>query len=200
MKTTRAKVLAGRTFTSVSDMQAAWYEWLPQRRSQVHRTHGEVIAHRAERDRAALLALPDRPYVVSDRHIRTVGKDALVSFGRSLYSVPWRKVRPRQRVELRVGPDEVQIFTLPPGPCHLATHPRAKGKGSWVIDQAHWEGLPDGRRPERGRTEEPARPVPAAEQEVLAEVLGRLGRAGIDVARRDPATYDRMFALAGGGR
>lgn len=200
VKTTRARVLAGRTFTSVCQMQAAWYEWLPQRRSRVHRTHGEVISVRAEGDRAALLPLPGHPYVVADRHIRTVGKDALVSFGASLYSVPWRKVRPRQRVELRVDPDEVRIFTLPPDPCHLATHPRAKVKGSWVVDQAHWEGLPDGRRPERGRTEEPAPPTPAAEQEVLAEVLGRLGRAGIVVARRDPATYDRAFAVAGGGR
>jgi hypothetical protein len=26
----------------------------------------------------------------------------------------------------------------------LATHPRATRRGTWVIDQAHWDGLPDG--------------------------------------------------------
>jgi hypothetical protein len=74
----------------------------------VHRTHGEVIAVRAERDRAALRALPEQPYVVCDRHTRRVGKDALVSFQASHYSVPWRQVRPGGRVELRVTPPRSQ--------------------------------------------------------------------------------------------
>jgi hypothetical protein len=39
-------------------------------------------------DRAALGPLPERPYVVCDRHIRRVGKDCLVSFEASYYSVP----------------------------------------------------------------------------------------------------------------
>jgi hypothetical protein len=126
VKVTREHVLAGRTFHSLEGMQAAWEEWIPRRRSQVHRTHGEVIASRAERDRAALRPLPERPYVVSDRHIRAVGKDALVSFEASLYSVPWIAVRPRQRVELRVTPSEVAVYTLGSDPRHLATHPRAR--------------------------------------------------------------------------
>jgi transposase len=200
VKTTRAKVLAGRTFTDVKQMQAAWFEWLPSRRAQVHRTYGEVIAVRAERDRAALGPLPARPYLVTDRHLRTVGKDALVSFEASLYSIPWTAVRPRQRVELRIGTEEVQIFTLPPESRHLASHRRAAVRGSWVVDEAHWDGLPDGIR----KQTEPAASAPEGpsgiEQEVLADVLGRLGRVGIAVARRDPATYDRAFAIAGGAR
>ena len=63
-----------------------WASWTPRSppgcRSaapQVHRTHGEVIAVRAERDRAALGPLPEQPYVVCDRHTRRVGKDALIS-------------------------------------------------------------------------------------------------------------------------
>lgn len=198
VKTTRAKVLAGRTFTGISEMQAAWYEWLPYRRAQVHRTHGEVISVRAERDRAALRPLPASPYVVTERHLRVVGKDALVSFGASLYSVPWTKVRPRQRVELRVSTGEVQIFTAGPHPEHLTTHARAVSKGSWVVDPRHWDGLPDGERSEAGP---PAPPAPAAgadrEADHLAWLIVRAAAAAVPVDRRDPATYDLAFNLRG---
>jgi hypothetical protein len=49
----RSHVLDGRTFASLAEMDAAFATWLPIRRAQIHRTHGEVIAVRAERDRAA---------------------------------------------------------------------------------------------------------------------------------------------------
>src|SRR5215212_150931 len=119
----RSHVLAGRSFASLAELDAAFAAWLPIRRAQVHRTHGEVIAVRAERDRGALGPLPEQPYVVCDRHIRRVGKDALISFAASHYSVPWRKVRPGGRVELRVTPAEVAIWSLGPSQQLLATHP-----------------------------------------------------------------------------
>jgi transposase len=139
----RSHVLAGRSFASLAELDAAFTAWLPIRRAQVHRTHGEVIAVRAERDRAALGPLPAQPYVVCDRHTRRVGKDALISFAASHYSVPWRKVRPGGRVELRVTPAEIAIWSLGPNQELLATHPRALQRGSWVVDQTHWDGLPD---------------------------------------------------------
>jgi hypothetical protein len=46
-------------------------------------------------------------------------------------------------VELRVTPTEVAIFTLGGQPRLLATHPRAAGRGGWVVDENHWDGLPD---------------------------------------------------------
>jgi hypothetical protein len=131
----RSHVLTGRSFASLGELDAAFAGWLPIRRAQTHRTHGEVIATRADRDRAALSPLPDQPYVVCDRHTRRVGKDALVSFAASHYSVPWRKVRPGSRVELRVTPTEVAIWSLGrqpgaadhPPPCRRA---RRLGGGS----------------------------------------------------------------------
>jgi hypothetical protein len=139
----RSHVLAGRSFASLGELDAAFAAWLPIRRVQVHRTHGEVIAVGAERDRAALSPLPEQPYVVCDRHTRRVGKDALISFAASHYSVPWRKVRPGTRVELRVTPTEVAIWSLGPAQQLLAIHPRAAGRGGWMVDQAPWEGLAD---------------------------------------------------------
>ena len=196
VKTTRRHVLAGRTFHSREQMQQAWAEWLPVRRAQIHRTHGEVIALRAERDRAALEPLPERPYVVSERHIRTVGKDALVSFEASMYSVPWTRVRPRQRVELRVRPEHIDIFTLGAAPERLATHPRARARGSWVVDERHWDGLPGGTGPAEGPRTPPAAPDLDPDADALARLM--VQAASVAVARRDPATYDRLFHTQAG--
>ncbi|MFC8536673.1 hypothetical protein ACFUJY_22395 [Streptomyces sp. NPDC057249] len=46
------------------------------------------------RDHVALGPLPQTPYVVTQRHLRPVGKDCLVAFDATFYSVPARKVRP----------------------------------------------------------------------------------------------------------
>lgn len=90
----RDHVLAGRAFSSVEEMNAAFSAWVPLRRAKVHGTHGEIIGHRAVRDHVALRPLPATPYVVAQRHLRHVGKDCLVAFDANLYSVPARKVRP----------------------------------------------------------------------------------------------------------
>jgi transposase len=190
VKIVRDGVLSGRTFYHPKEMDDAFRDWLPGRRSQVHRTHGEVIAVKAEADRAALLPLPPTPYLVCDRHLRSVGKDCLVSFESSLYSLPWRRVRWRMRVELRVTPEEVRIFSLHPEPILLATHKRARSSGSWVVDASHWEGLPDGTTTKNAEAEEAVLACPTApELELLAS---RSHRAHVAVARRDLATYDRI--------
>ena len=42
----RNHVIAGRSFDSIRELDGAFDAWLPIRRSQVHRTHGQVIAVR----------------------------------------------------------------------------------------------------------------------------------------------------------
>jgi transposase len=190
---TRRHVLAGRTFTSLAQMQAAWEAWLSTWRARTHRTHGEVIAVRGDRDRAALGAVPATPYVVCDRHIRTVGKDALIHFDASVYSVPWRLVRPRQKVELRVTRDTVAVWTLGGDAHQLTIHARARVKGSWVIDEAHWDGLPGHTHPHAGPTTAPDM-VPTSD--------ATPSWAAVEVARRPLADYDLIcheLAAAGGG-
>jgi hypothetical protein len=195
----RSHVLAGRSFASLGELDAAFATWLPQRRAQIHRTHGEVIAVRAQRDRAALRPLPEQPYVVCDRHTRRVGKDALVSFAASHYSVPWRRVRPGGRVELRVTPTQVAIWSLGPSQQLLATHPRATGRGGWVVDPTHWEGLPN-------RADALSLPPCADDCELVPLEAGQLELPGIAgwtqlpaarvlVARRTLATYDHAGGL-----
>lgn len=83
----------------------------------------------AERDRAALRPLPELPYLVPDKYLRRVGKDCLISFDASLYSLPARRVRAGQTVEVRAGAGLITIHALTAahggGPTLLAAHPRA---------------------------------------------------------------------------
>jgi transposase len=204
----RDHVLAGRSFDSIAELDAAFASWVPIRRGQVHRTHGEVIAARAACDHAALAPLPVQPYLVADRHPRVVGKDCLVSFEGSLYSVPARRVRARQQVELRVTGTEVAICdptAVTAAEALLAVHPRAAARGSWVIDPAHWDGLPDGHTRAVTTTEpdpalEAAAPATAAateqqEPNPLGMLLGRSIAAQTPVARRPLADYDLAAGL-----
>jgi transposase len=185
----REHVLVGRHFDGVAEMDGAFMEWLSMRRAQVHRTHGEVISVRAEADRGSLGTVPEVPYIVCERHLRTVGKDCLVSFEASLYSVPWRMVVRNLRVELRVTRGEVAIWRPGSEPLRLAVHRRALVRGTWVVDEAHWEGLP--------ALADPAldliAPVCANDAELMAS---RSAKAHIAVARRDLATYDAIGAVA----
>jgi hypothetical protein len=199
----RDHVIAGRSFDSIAELDGAFAAWLPIRRAQVHRTHGQVIAVRAEADRAALGPLPERPYLVTDKHLRRVGKDALVSFEASLYSVPARRVRPGQRVQLQVEGDLVSIHALPAdtdvpaGGGWLATHPRATERGSWVVDPAHWDGLPDGhtRAVTLDSPPYPASPAQAGpvltpgDHNPLEALLASHHAAGAPVARRPLTDY-----------
>src|SRR5215213_7847862 len=205
----REHVLAGRSFDSLGQLDAAFAAWLPVRRGQVHRTHGQVIAVRAEADRAALLPLPDRPYLVTEKHLRRVGKDALVSFEASYYSVPARQIRPGQQVQLQVDGDTVSLHALPgdwgaDGGGWLATHRRAHERGSWVVDPAHWDGLPDGHtravvlepptRPSSRPSSPPSMSAATGDRlEPLSSLLSRR-HADITVAARPLADYDTAAA------
>jgi transposase len=194
----RDHVLAGRGFSSLKDLDAAFLAWVPLRRSRVHRTHGEVIGVRAARDHAALRPLPARSYVVTDRHLRHVGKDCLVVFDANLYSVPARRVRHRQLVEIRASAATVTMHSAvagPDGSTLLATHPRAVGRGARVVDPAHWDGLPDGhtRAVTTGDTPAPTRQRgPGPTGGPLQALLNRAAAAQVTVDRRPLSVYDQL--------
>jgi transposase len=200
----RDHVLAGRVFDSIAQMDGAFEAWLAIRRAQVHRTHGQVIGVRAEADRSALLPLPTLPYLVTDKHLRRVGKDCLVSFEASFYSVPARLIRPGQRVQLQVDGETVTIRAVgADGGAWLATHPRARQRGSWVVDQTHWDGLPDGHtravtvEPRSTVADLPAAAVTSGEGlEPLSLLLARR-HADVAVAARPLTDYDTAATKGG---
>jgi transposase len=196
----RDHVLTGRSFDSIAELDGAFTGWLPIRRAQTHRTHGQVIAVRAEADRAALSPQPAQPYLVTEKHLRRVGKDCLVSFEASSYSVPARQVRAGQRVQLHIQPDpvagdRVSIHALTvDGGGLLASHLRANRRGCWVVDPAHWDGLPDGHsRASVVEAVEPPQVRPHAGLEPLLAVLTR-HHADLKVATRPLADYVTLAA------
>jgi hypothetical protein len=198
----RSHVLEGRSFAPLAEMDAAFATWLPTRRSQVHRTHGEVMSGRAERDRTALGRLPEHPYVVCERHTRRVGKDALVSFQASHYSVPWPKVRPAGRVELRVTPTEVAIWSLgqdrPCWPPTLAPQGWAPGSST----RPTGTGCPTAPTPSRCRRVPPIASLRRPHHPSQGSWCSRAGRVGPDRGRphpsRPPAPW-RLRRGRGGG-
>jgi transposase len=199
----RDHVLAGRSFTSLDELDATFLAWVPLRRSRTHRTHGEVIGVRAARDHAALHAIPAKPYVVADRYLRHVGKDCLVAFEANLYSVPAQRVRHRQLVEVRATAASVMLHATVPdahGVTLLAVHSRAVGRGARIVDPAHWQPLPDGhtRATTTGDTGEAAdqpRRARTADREpvgALRSLLTRAAAAQVHVGQRPLSVYDQV--------
>jgi transposase len=194
----RDHVIAGRSFDTLAELDGAFETWLPIRRAQVHRTHGQVIGVRAEADRAALGPLPEQPYLVTDKHLRRVGKDALISFEASFYSVPAKAVRAGQRVQLSVEPDTVTIRALgADGAGWPATHPPARERGPWVIDLAHWDGLPDGHTravvvEHAGPTTTRATATATGEPNPLTTLLTSHHAAAVPVLRRPLTDYQAI--------
>jgi transposase len=193
----RQHVLAGRSFDSIAELDSAFGHWLPIRRAQTHRTHGQVISVRAEADRAALAPLPDYPYVVAERVLRRVGRDCLISFEASFYSVPARQVRAGQSVEVRAEHDTITIHAIGGG-TQLASHARAGSRGRWVLDPQHWAGLPDGRS-RATVIDFPTRDMPLACDGDVGDVGSPVSLPGRDVvvAVRPLSEY---AAAAGAGR
>ncbi len=195
----RDHVLAGRAFSSVEEMDAAFTTWVPQRRARTHGTHHEVIGHRAARDHAALKPLPVNPYLVAERQLRHVGKDCLVAFDGNLYSVPARRVRPRQLVEVRATRSQISLHltTSDAGEQSLlAVHDRAVGRGARIVDESHWNGLPQGnnRRTTADASVSPPAHEPAADADAgpLQALLNRAAATCIEVGRRPLSVYDEL--------
>ena len=72
----RGRLLRNHGFADYEQAGREWESWNAEvARRRVHGTHGEVVAARAERDRAALLAAPPIPYLAVSRTQRKVARD-----------------------------------------------------------------------------------------------------------------------------
>jgi hypothetical protein len=122
----RERLLRSHDFSDYDEANRSWAEWNEGvARRRVHGTHGEVVAARAERDRAALLSAPADPYLVTERALRVVARDGLFSFEGRRYAVPG--ARPGERVELVLGGEELEVYSTLDGR-RLARHRRGQPK------------------------------------------------------------------------
>jgi hypothetical protein len=118
----RERLLRAHRFSSYEQANEEWLSWNEQvARRRVHGTHGEVVAVRADRDRAALLQCPPSPYLVVERTTRVVARDGLFSFQGRRYAVP--DAKPGERVELLLGAQELEAYRISDGE-RLARHAR----------------------------------------------------------------------------
>jgi hypothetical protein len=113
-----------------------------------------------------------------------------------LYSVPARKVRPRQLVEIRATKSQVMLHSTTAdasGETLLAMHPRAVGRGARVVDERHWNGLPTGNNRRTTTGDVPTRPRPRGEERgPLQVLLNRAAANRIEVGRRPLSVYDEL--------
>lgn len=109
----RERLLRAHRFRSYEEANRRWAAWNADvARARVHGTHGEVVAVRASRDRAALMRTPAEPYLVVSRTTRKVARDGMISFEGRRYSVPGAV---GQRVELVLGASEIEVRRLEGG-------------------------------------------------------------------------------------
>jgi transposase len=104
----RERLLRAHGFASYEQANERWRDWNQDvARTRVHGTHGEVVAARAERDRCALLALPDVPYLVVQRTTRRVARDGMFSFEGRRYQVPG--AQGGETIQLVLGATEIDV-------------------------------------------------------------------------------------------
>jgi len=134
----RERLARGHAFTSYEEANAAWAAWNRDvARARVHGTHGEVVAVRAKRDRAALLSLAPTPYLVCARTQRIVARDGFFSFEGRRYALP--RARPGERVELVLGAEELEVYSLRDGSL-IARHRR--GQPTRVLPDPERDSVP----------------------------------------------------------
>jgi hypothetical protein len=143
----RDHVLTGRTFDSLAELDAAFVEWVPIRRSQVHRTHGELIAARAAVDHAALRPLPALPYLVCEKYLRRVGR------GSSSAS--------RRPTAVRPGPGSASSCGCPPTPSPPTGCQSTATRSCWPPIRAPSAGAASSSIPRTGMGCPTATPAPS---------------------------------------
>ena len=150
----RERLLRGHCFADYEQANRDWRELeRGVARQRVHGTHGEVVAARAERDRAALGPLPAIPYLVVARTQRKVARDGLFSFEGRRYMVGGAMIG--ETVELRLGAAEIEVYSTQTGE-RYCRHARQR-HGAALPDPERALGQPRqrARRDARGRSPSP---------------------------------------------
>jgi len=176
----------GYRFTSLPQANRDLLQWLIGKEKVVHGTTCQTVVERFETERPFLGPLPAGPFDTSARHLRKVGKDCCVLYGRNRYMVPHRAVG--KRITLRVKDGVLRAYD---GPDLLVSYRISEGRGHLVADRRFVEALK--RDPEQNRMK--YRTVPRGKG--AATTIGLVDEISqVAVPVRDIACYE---ALTGGG-
>jgi transposase len=167
------------TYANLAALQAAVSAVDTLAMERVHTTTGELPAARLERERAALLALPEVGFDPRVPEIRRVLSDCTVSLHGARYSLPYLHVGSRVVVKADPLGDGLEIFA---GAECVARHGRAP-RGARVIVEEHVAGL---RRPRFERLRERAS---RAHRAAAPRTLSVVPWPSLAVEQRDIAAY-----------
>lgn len=139
----REAFFAAREFADLDDLNAQARAWCEGPASDRRWPEDSALSVREafERERASLLALPQREYPLGERLAVQVGKTPYVRFDLNDYSVPHTHVR---RTLAVVADDRcVRVFD---GASEIACHARSFDSGVQIEDAAHIQALVEHKR------------------------------------------------------
>ncbi|MGO2745336.1 IS21 family transposase [Microbacterium sp.] len=163
--------MPGRTFTSPTDFNEQFTDWLELANARAVRTLKASPVQRIDTDRAAMLPLPPVPLHLGWRNRVRLGRDYYVRVDTNDYSVDPRAVG--RLVDVSADLDRVRVRT---DGRLVAEHARVWARGMTITDPAHLKTA-------KMLREQFQAPRPVA--------------AGDDLVR-DLADYDRAFGIGGG--
>lgn len=134
----RDSFFAARVFTDLDDLNAQARLWCEGQASGRRWPEDNRISVREafEAERASLLALPDREFMLGERLAVQVGKTPYVRFDLNDYSVPHTHVR--RTLGVVADEQRVRIFD---GAIELCAHARSYDSGAQVEDPFHIQAL-----------------------------------------------------------
>jgi transposase len=136
----RDAFFAGRTFTSVEDLNTQAQAWMtgPAADRRCPEDPTLTVREAFAQEQKYLLALPDSPYITDEQVAVTIGKTPYARFDLNDYTVPHDYVRRT----LMVSADLHQVRILD-GQAVVAVHPRSFGKGDQIENPEHIAALTD---------------------------------------------------------
>jgi transposase len=142
----REAFFAAREFTDLNDLNAQARTWCegPASDRRWPEDGSLTVRDAFERERASLLALPEREYALGQRLEVSVGKTPYVRFDLNDYTVPHTHVR--RTLTVLASDRRVRVFD---GPLEVASHPRSWDSGVQVEEPAHVQALVEHKRKAR---------------------------------------------------
>jgi transposase len=135
IKYVRYNFWSGRTFESLSDINAQCREWLQKVNSQIHGTTHEIPAERLKKE--TLNPLSSVPaYMTRKEEIRKVSRDCYISYKGNRYSVPWKYAGRECRIIEESATLGIEIDSS-----IVAVHEILPGTGRISRKREHFDGL-----------------------------------------------------------